>query len=220
MPGGRGSVTFAANGPVGYHPRAVRLLTLSSLLAVVCACGPAAAPRQPTVAAPPGQWIDHGGARVYYYDPAAPLVAYNPNDVGPYAVTLVAGTPPSRLEAVVAAGAIAAGPTHLEDDSYVYRIPAAALAAVRAVDGVAAVAPLAPERRYDPARFTGIDPVDVIVDLFADTGEAGRAGVIELVRGWGAELTPVAPHTLRGTVAPSLLPALARISDVRWIEPR
>lgn len=157
---------------------------------------------------------------MYYYDPAAPLVAYNPNDSGPYAVTLAAGTPPSRLDAVVAAGAVAVGTTHLDGDTYVYRIPAAALAAVRAVDGVIAVAPLEPGRRYDAARFSGSDPVDVVVDLFEDTGDAGRAGVIELVHGWGAELTPVAPHTLRGTVAPSLLPALARISDVRWIEPR
>ncbi len=177
-------------------------------------------PRQPTAPPPPGQWIDHGGARIYYYDPAAPLVAYNPNDVGPYAVTLAAGTAPARLDAVVAAGAIAATTTHLEGDTYVYRIPTASLAAVRAVNGVAEVVPLAPERRYDAARFTGSDPVEVVIDLFDDVGDAGRAGVIELVHGWGAELTPVAPHTLRGAVAPSLLPALARISDVRWIEPR
>jgi len=157
---------------------------------------------------------------VYYYDPAAPLVAYNPNDVGPYAVTLAAGTSPARLDAVAAAGAIAGTTTHLEDDTYVYRIPAAALAAVRAVDGVAEVVPLAPERRYDAARFSGSEPVTVVVDLFDDDAAASRDAVIALVHGWGAQLTPVAPHTLRGAVAPSLLPALARISDIRWIEPR
>ncbi len=198
----------------------MRPFTIIALLAVVCSCGPAAAPRQPAAEPPPGHWLERGGARVFYYDVRAPLVAYHPDDAGPYAVTLAPGTPPSRLDAVVAAGAVGGPTTHLAGDTYVYRIRAAALTAVRAVNGVNEVVPLAPERRYDADRFAGDDPVTVIVDLFDDVGDAQRAAVIELVHGWGADLAPVAPHTLRGAVSPSLLPALARISDVRWIEPR
>ena len=140
---------------------------------------------------------------------------------------------PVRTEAVAelrAAGAVVAG--YVPDDALLAEIPDAAMAAVRAVRGVAAVEDYAPAWKISPdlverARKEPERPVDILVQTFAPEDEnrvAARLAALgaTVVRPSGRTAPAARSRSRWGIVAATLpagaVPALAAEPAVRWVE--
>jgi hypothetical protein len=174
------------------------------------ACSSTPAPATPDPDAPHLAAAD--GALVFYYPADQPLAGYAAGDRGAYVVS-IEGV--DRERALREAGA--SGGTHLEGARYVYRLTDEERARVAALPFASVDGPLAPEQRYDPARPPN---GDALIELFEDASPSVDQAVADLLTSWGTPARVVAPNTLRATIAAASLPAIARISPIRWIEPR
>jgi hypothetical protein len=187
---------------------------------------PAGATDEPTIVDVPG-----GAHRIHVYPPASgedwKIARYADTDAGPYLVTFADGVTAEARAAILALGTADRFPM-LDAHSAVVRLTAAQRATVEAAAGVATVAMLPPAARVSDQLMTAAQATAgnargaaarVQIDFFDDVDAATGDVLGEVLARVGAREVQVAPGGARALVPLSALDEVARISDVRWIEP-